>query len=135
MVGFVKPYNSKSMKKIQTLTRAEEEVMHQLWDLSKAYVKDLVDKMNDPKPAYNTISTIVRILEKKGFVGYEKHGKSHKYFPLIEKEDYTRFTVTSVVDNYFEGSFKKLVSFFIQEEKVSEEELRELTKKIEDARS
>ena len=75
---------------IKELTRAEEQVMQQLWRLEKAFVKEIVDRMPDPKPAYNTVSTIIRILEKKGFVGYTAYGKSHQYYPLLSKKEYSR---------------------------------------------
>lgn len=108
------------------LTRAEEEIMQVLWELNSAFVKDVVEKMPDPKPAYNTVSTIVRILEQKGFVGHEPHGKSHKYFPLVSKEDYTKSFMKGFVSRYFSGSYQQMVSFFTKDDKLSVNELEQL---------
>lgn len=111
---------------MKTLTRAEEEIMHVLWQLKKGFVKDIRKELPAPKPAYNTVSTIVRILERKGFVGYKAFGKSHEYYPLISKEKYTRFFLNSMIKGYFGGSFKNLVSFFAREEKLNSNELEKL---------
>lgn len=116
---------------MKQLTKAEEEIMHYVWKLEKAFVKEILAEMEDPKPAYNTVSTIVRLLEKKGFVGYESFGKSHRYYPLVSKEEYSKSTVKGVLDGYFEGSFKQLVSFFMKEEKLSVKELDEIQAFIE----
>ena len=88
---------------MKTLTRAEEQVMQILWDIKGAFVKEVIERFPEPKPAYNTVSTIVRILENKGFVTHESFGKSHKYIPSISKEEYRSFTAEKVVDEYFEG--------------------------------
>lgn len=111
---------------MKQLTRAEEEVMQYLWKLEKAFVKEIIAEMEEPKPAYNTVSTIIRILVKKEFVGYESFGKSHRYFPLVSKEDYSANSVKGILDGYFDGSFKQLVSFFVKEENVSLKELKEI---------
>lgn len=108
------------------LTRAEEEIMQVLWELKSAFVKEVVEKMPDPKPAYNTVSTIVRILEQKGFVDHEPHGKSHKYFPLISKEEYTKSFMKGFVKRYFSGSYPQMVSFFTKDDKLSVNELEQL---------
>ena len=89
---------------MRELTRAEEQVMQILWDLDKAFVKEIVEKFADPKPAYNTVSTIIRILQEKGFVDHETFGKSHRYFPLVDKETYNRKFLRNFVGNYFENS-------------------------------
>lgn len=112
------------------LTRAEEQVMQILWELDKAFVKDIVEQMPDPKPAYNTVSTIVRILEKKGFVGYEAFGKTHRYFPMMSKKEYTRLYMKSFMKNYFSNSFKEMVSFFAKEDNMSITELEDLMKEV-----
>ncbi len=112
------------------LTRAEEQVMQILWELDKAFVKDIVEQMPDPKPAYNTVSTIVRILEKKGFVGYKAFGKTHRYFPLMSKKEYTRLYMNSFIKNYFSNSFKEMVSFFAKEDNMSITELEDLMKEV-----
>lgn len=116
---------------MKQLTKAEEEIMHYLWKLEKAFVKEILAEIEEPKPAYNTVSTIVRLLEKKGFVGYESFGKSHRYYPLVSKEEYSKSTVKGILDGYFEGSFKQLVSFFIKDEKLSVKELDEIQAFIE----
>lgn len=115
---------------VKTLTKAEEEIMHILWKIKKGFVKELLDHFDEPKPAYNTVSTIVRILEKKGFVGYTAFGKTHEYFPLISKEHYTRFYLRSMISGYFDGSFSSLVSFFAQQETLSVKEIEALEKKL-----
>jgi len=112
------------------LTRAEEQIMQILWELDKAFVKDIVEQMPDPKPAYNTVSTIVRILEKKGFVGYEAFGKTHRYFPMMSKKEYTRLYMKSFMKNYFSNSFKEMVSFFAKEDNMSITELEDLMKEV-----
>ena len=111
---------------MKELTRAEEQIMHVLWFLRKAYVKDIIERLPDPKPAYNTVSTIVRILEKKGFVGHEALGKTHLYHPLVAKEDYTQAFLKSFVRNYFDDSYQELVSFFARDRDLSVSELEEI---------
>ncbi|WP_121668071.1 BlaI/MecI/CopY family transcriptional regulator [Mesonia aquimarina] len=115
---------------MKELTKAEEEVMQLLWQLKQANVATLLEEIPEPKPAYNTISTIVRILESKGFVGYEKKGRGHIYFPLIEKERYSKFSLTKVMNNYFDGSVKNMLSFFVQKNDMSIQELEEILTEI-----
>ncbi len=112
------------------LTKAEEQVMQILWKLEKAFVKDLLEKMSDPKPAYNTVSTIIRILEKKGFVGHNAYGKTHEYFPLISKKEYTRSFFKNMMKNYFSNSYSEMVSFFAKEENLSLDDLEDLVKEV-----
>ncbi|MCC5936936.1 MAG: BlaI/MecI/CopY family transcriptional regulator [Lunatimonas sp.] len=100
---------------MKELTRAEEQVMQILWEVEKGFVKDLLAKMNEPKPAYNTVSTIIRILEKKGFVSHTAYGKSHEYFPIVSKDEYRRFSIENLLSGYFNGSFAKLASFFAKD--------------------
>ena len=122
-------------KSIQQLTKAEEEIMQVLWELESAFVKDIITRLPKPKPAYNTVSTVVRTLEQKGFVGHEPLGKSHKYHPLITKDAYTRSFMKGFVKRYFSGSYQQMVSFFTEEDKLSVSELEELViklKKIKD---
>lgn len=111
---------------IRQLTRAEEEVMLILWEKGKAFVRDILDAMPEPKPAYNTVSTIVRILEKKGFVDYNAYGKTHEYFPVVAKEEYRKFEMEQLIGNYFENSLSELVSFFVKDKKVDARELDEI---------
>lgn len=119
---------------MKELTKAEEQVMQILWDLKKGFVKDILVRMPEPKPAYNTVSTIVRILETKGFVGHKAFGKTHEYFPLVAKADYSNFYLKNFVGNYFGGSFQKLVSFFARENDLNARELEEMMKYIEEDR-
>jgi len=114
------------MKDIKELTRAEDQVMQILWKLEKGFVKDIVEEMPEPKPAYNTISTIVRILETKGFVDHKAYGKTHEYFPLITKEKYTKFYLNNLLKGYFNGSFQNLVSFFAKENKLDAKEIEKI---------
>ena len=90
---------------MRELTRAEEQVMQVLWKLEKGFVKDILEHFDDPKPAYNTVSTIVRILQSKGFVDYTAYGRTHEYFPLVSKEEYSKFHMSSFVKDYFSNSF------------------------------
>jgi predicted transcriptional regulator len=112
------------------LTRAEEEVMQILWKIEKGMVHDLLEKFPEPKPAYNTVSTIVRILEQKGFAGHKAYGRSHEYFPVISKSDYTKSYFRNFVTNYFGNSYKSLASFFTTEGKLSMKELGDIQKII-----
>lgn len=117
------------------LTKAEEEIMQVLWDLDSAFVKDIITKLPRPKPAYNTVSTVVRTLEQKGFVGHEPLGKSHKYHPLITKDNYTRSFMKGFVKRYFSGSYRQMVSFFTKADQLSVNELEQLVaelKKLKD---
>jgi BlaI family transcriptional regulator, penicillinase repressor len=114
------------------LTRAEEEVMQILWDLEKGMVHDILAGFPDPKPAYNTVSTIVRILEQKGFVDHKAYGRTHEYFPLISKTDYARSSFKGLVANYFGNSYRSLASFFTREEDLTIRELEEIYRVIGD---
>ncbi|WP_353779645.1 BlaI/MecI/CopY family transcriptional regulator [Winogradskyella sp. 3972H.M.0a.05] len=115
---------------MKQLTKAEEEIMQVLWALEKANVKSIIEQFSDPKPAYNTVSTIVRILESKGFVDYEKQGKGHVYFPLVAKESYSNQSINKLVDNYFQGSFKSMVSFFMKKNDINMKELESILKEV-----
>ncbi len=117
---------------IRTLTRAEEEIMRILWQLKKAFVKDILNEMPEPKPAYNTVSTIIRILEKKEVVGYTAYGKTHEYFPLITEEEYKRFEMQNLMVNYFDNSLPNLVSFFVKDNDLKSKDLDEIMKLIND---
>ena len=115
---------------IRTLTRAEEEIMRILWQLKKAFVKDILAEMPEPKPAYNTVSTIIRILEKKEVVGYNAYGKTHEYYPLITEEEYKRFEMQQLMVTYFDNSLPNLVSFFVKENDLKTKDLDEIMKLI-----
>ncbi|HKK39044.1 MAG TPA: BlaI/MecI/CopY family transcriptional regulator [Cryomorphaceae bacterium] len=120
---------------MKTLTKAEEQVMQYLWELNGGFVREIIERYPDPKPAYNTVSTIVRILENKEFVLHETFGKSHKYIPAISKEEYRAFTAEKVVEGYFGGSAKNLVSYFIKDKGMDTSDLDEILKIIEAAKS
>jgi len=115
---------------MKELTKAEEQIMQLLWEQEKAFVKDIVEKMPNPKPAYNTVSTIIRILEKKGFVGYTAYGKTHEYFPIVSRKDYTRTYMRNFMRNYFSGSFQEMVSFFAKDDNMSLSDLDELVEDV-----
>ena len=117
---------------MKELTKAEEEVMQKLWQLKKAFVKEILEEFSEPKPAYNTISTIVRILEKKGFVDFTAYGKSHQYYPIVSKEEYKTKISKNLIANYFEGSIEKMVSFFAQKEEIDVKELDEILKSLKE---
>lgn len=125
-------YNFRSTMEIRTLTRAEEEIMRILWQLKKAFVKDILAEMPEPKPAYNTVSTIIRILEKKKVVGYTAYGKTHEYYPLITEEEYKRFEMKQLMTNYFDNSLPNLVSFFVKDNDLKTKDLDEIMKLIND---
>ncbi len=111
---------------MKELTKAEEQVMQIMWELGKTTVKSIVEKMPEPKPAFNTVSTIVRILETKGFVDHEKQGRGYVYFAIVSKEAYRKKFMKRFVSNYFQGSLKELVSFFAKEDKMDIQELEDL---------
>jgi predicted transcriptional regulator len=115
---------------MKQLTKAEEEVMIVLWELEKCNVASIIEKLPDPKPAYNTVSTIVRILESKGFVDHEQLGKGYLYFPLVMKSDYSNQSINKLVDGYFHGSFKSMVSFFMKKNDMSLSELESVLNEI-----
>ncbi|SHJ28463.1 BlaI/MecI/CopY family transcriptional regulator [Flavobacterium haoranii] len=116
---------------MQKLTNKEEEIMQILWKLKKAFVKDILEEISEDKPHYNTLSTIVRNLEEKGYVGYTAYGKTHQYYPLVTIEEYRKKYMNTAISNYFNNSYKNLVSFFAEEEKISAEELREILELID----
>lgn len=111
---------------MKELTKAEEQVMQFLWELGKGFIKDIADKFPDPKPANTTISTVVKILENKGFVSHNVYGKIHEYFPVISKEDYTRALMGNVVKNYFSNSYHKMVSFFARDKEITIKDMEEM---------
>jgi BlaI family penicillinase repressor len=116
---------------MQKLTNKEEEIMHILWTLEKAFVKDVLAEIQENKPHYNTLSTIIRNLEEKGFVSYNAFGKTHQYFPIVDKEAYKERFMNTAIEHYFNNSYKNVVSFFAKEEKISVDELKEIIALIE----
>jgi predicted transcriptional regulator len=116
---------------MEKLTNKEEEIMRILWKLEKGFVKDVLAEIKEDKPHYNTLSTIIRNLEDKGYVSYNAFGKTHQYFPIVTKEDYRKGYMNTAISNYFNNSYKNMVSFFAKEEKISVDELKEIIKLIE----
>ncbi|WP_159950418.1 BlaI/MecI/CopY family transcriptional regulator [Polaribacter septentrionalilitoris] len=112
------------------LTKAEEQIMQVLWDLQEASVKEVIDKLSEPKPAYNTVSTIIRILETKEFVAHKSIGRGYVYHPIIEKEAYSNQSLHKLMNGYFNGSFKNMVSFFVKENKMDVKELESILKEV-----
>lgn len=108
------------------LTKAEEQIMQILWDLGEGMVRDVRDKFDDPKPARNTVSTIIRVLESKGIVGYRENGNAHVYYPLVSKREYSKKQLFSLMRDYFDNSFPQMATFFAQEKDLSLEDLEEL---------
>jgi len=112
------------------LTKAEEDIMLLLWKLKKVNVAQIIEEIPEPKPAYNTVSTIIRILESKNFVSHRKVGKGYIYFPIVEKTNYSNQSINKLINSYFGGSFKSMVSFFMKENDISLTELEEILKDI-----
>ncbi len=116
---------------MKELTKAEEQVMQVLWKIEKGFVKDVVEHFKTPKPAYNTVSTIIRILERKGFVSHKAYGKTHEYYPIVSKSDYTKSFFGNFLTKYFGNSFHQLVSFFSENEDLSIEEMEKVKKLLD----
>lgn len=115
---------------MKQLTKAEEDIMQILWDLNEANVASIIEKLPEPKPAYNTVSTIVRILENKDFVDYRKEGRGHIYFPKVKKSEYSNQSLNKLMDGYFQGSFKSMVSFFMKKNDMTLEDMEAIMKEI-----
>jgi BlaI family transcriptional regulator, penicillinase repressor len=111
---------------MKKLTNAEEEVMQILWDLGKCFVKDIIDRMPTPKPPYNTVSTVIRILEKKEFISHKQYGNTYEYFPLITKEAYAKVHLSNFMAQYFNNSFPKMAAFFARENNLSMKDLEDI---------
>ena len=116
---------------MQKLTNKEEEIMQILWKLKKAFVKEVLAEIEEDKPHYNTLSTIIRNLEEKGFVSYTAFGNTHQYFPIVKMEEYRKRFMNTAIETYFDNSYKSMVSFFAEEKKISADELREILTLIE----
>ncbi|MBU4539040.1 MAG: BlaI/MecI/CopY family transcriptional regulator [Weeksellaceae bacterium] len=115
---------------ISQLTKAEEQVMQYLWEIKKGFLKDVLELFPEPKPHTNTVSTILKVLKEKDFVDYEVHGRQHEYFPLVSKEKYSGKSMKSLVKNYFEGSYKNAVSFLVEKNEMSVEDLEFLLNEL-----
>jgi predicted transcriptional regulator len=121
----------KSEEEFRGLTRAEEEVMQVLWELGEGLVHDVLERFPEPRPAYNTVSTIIRILEQKGFADHRAYGRTYVYFPVVSKKDYARSYFRNMISGYFGNSYKALASFFAGEEELGLKELEEIRKLID----
>lgn len=117
------------------MTKAEEELMQMFWYYGPSTISGIIDKMEDPKPPHSTISSLARILEKKGFLGHKAYGRTYEYFPLVKKKDYKRSSLNSFASSYFNGSIEELVSFLIKEEKIDKEMLENLIDELENKKS
>lgn len=117
---------------MKELTKAEEQIMQIIWQIGNGFVNDVIKEIPEPKPAYNTVSTIIRILERKGFVSHKSYGNTYQYFPSVTKSDYTKSYMKGIINNYFGNSYKQLVSFFTKENDLSIHELEEIRKILED---
>ena len=118
---------------MKKLTKVEEQVMHLIWKLERCTVREVIEKLGDTKPPHSTISSVIRILEKKGFVNHKAYGRTHEYFPIISQEEYSNQSIKGLVDNYFSGSFNELVSFFVKKNDLEAEELKSLLKKLDES--
>jgi len=116
---------------MQELTKAQEEILQVLWEIKEGVVTDVIEKLPEPKPAYNTVSTVIRVLEKKGYVSHKAYGKTHVYFPKVSKQEYRQHFISSSLKGFFNNSVNQLVSFFVKQKKLSINELEELRKMID----
>ncbi|HPG07945.1 MAG TPA: BlaI/MecI/CopY family transcriptional regulator [Saprospiraceae bacterium] len=116
---------------MKKLTPAEEEVMQWIWTLERCTVSDILDHLGEPRPPHSTISSIVRILEKKGFVDHKAYGRTHEYFPRVSRDDYRKKSLQQLVSDYFDGSVHRLVSYLVKEEQVDWDELQQLLDSLE----
>jgi len=119
-------------KKLKRLTKAEEQIMQKLWEMDEAVVKDIVDRFDDPKPAYTTVATVMKVLEKKGFVSHRNEGNTHLFKPEISRTEYTKYQLSNLLLNYFNGSFPKMATFFARENDLSIKELEDIIKQTEE---
>ncbi|MEM8966922.1 MAG: BlaI/MecI/CopY family transcriptional regulator [Bacteroidota bacterium] len=115
-----------------TLTKAEEKIMKILWDIERGFIKDIIEQYPDPKPPYNSVSTIVRVLVQKNIVDYTAYGKSYQYYPLTSREEYRKGQLSRLVSDYYNNSLKQVVNFFSESKKLDEKELDEVMKMLED---
>lgn len=117
---------------MKKLTHAEEEVMQILWNLGKGFVKDVIDRMPEPKPAYNTVSTVIRVLEKKDFISHRQYGNTYEYYPVVSRDDYAKVHFNGFLSGYFNNSFPKMAAFFARENNLSMKELEEIMRLTEE---
>jgi BlaI family penicillinase repressor len=115
---------------MQKLTTTEEQIMHLIWQLGRCTVRDIMERLAQPDVPHSTVSSVVRILEKKGFVGHKAYGKTHEYFPLVSKDAYGKTALSGLVDRYFGGSVSQLVSFLVKKEGLDLKELSDIVQKM-----
>lgn len=120
---------------MQKLAKREEQIMQILWEHGPAFVKEIIEHFPDPKPHYNTVSTIIRILEKKQFVDHKSFGNSHQFYALISKDTYQKEALGDVLDKYFDNSYQKMVTYFAKEEKISTDDLEEIINMIKNKKA
>lgn len=132
-IYYKKTYRQKSVLRVimKQLTKVEEKIMHIIWKLDRCLVSDIIKQMSPEKPAHSTISSVVRILEDKGFVSHKAYGRTHEYFPIIQKSEYSKQRIHTFVKDYFQGSMNALVSFLVQEKDLSPEDLNEMLAQLE----
>lgn len=118
-----------------TLTKVEERIMMILWDIGKGFIKDIIEQYPDPKPPYNSVSTIVRVLVQKEIVGYTAYGKTHQYHPLISKENYSKGQLSRLVNDYYNNSLKQVVNFFSESKELDAKELDEAIRMLKELKS
>ena len=118
-----------------TLTKAEEKIMKILWGIEKGFIKDIIDQYPDPKPPYNSVSTIVRVLVQKEIVGFNAFGNSHQYYPLISKDEYSKGQLSRLVSDYYNNSLSQVVNFFTESKKLDQKELDEAMKMLEELKN
>ena len=118
-----------------TLTKAEEKIMKVLWGIGQGFIKDIIEQYPDPKPPYNSVSTIVRVLVQKKIVGYKAYGNTHQYHPLITKDEYSKGQMSRLVSDYYNNSLKQVVNFFSESKELDEKELNEAIKMLEELKS
>lgn len=118
-----------------TLTKAEEKIMKILWGIEKGFIKDIIEQYPDPKPPYNSVSTIVRVLVQKEIIGYKAYGNSHQYYPLVSKSDYSKGQMKRLVTDYYNNSLAQVVNFFSESKKLDEKELDEAMRMLEELKA
>ena len=128
---YLRSKRKKLEKNMKKLTRKEEEIMNLFWDYGAMFVRELLEKYEEPRPHFNTLSTMIRILESNGFLDHKAYGKSYQYFPVVSREEYQKGTLFGVIKNYFNNSYLSAVSSLVKEEKISVEELKELISELE----
>ena len=111
---------------MQKLAKREEQIMQVFWNLEKAFIKEIIPELPDPKPHYNSVATMVKILEEKGFLAHEAFGNIFRYYPVISRDDYQKHAMKDIVSQYFNNSYPSMLAFFAKEQKISESELSEI---------